>query len=214
MLYPLWAANRGGHAAGHTSCMRTRGTTLPGAALISSVVVSRIALPAGALSAMIGSDAIGGWSSAHMHGWLPLASCVHALSVASTFMWPYFPWLAALYASDGFYRFVSRSESDHLPIALPLNHVGGITCGVLSILATGGTLDLIPEFKADLVLQRMRLHRPTLLSGVPTMMTLLLLKSTADTDFETLRVVEELTSPLWHFRCRLGWGRPSHCVRS
>ena len=81
------------------------------------------------------------------------------------------------------------TDSDHLPLALPLNHVGGISCGVLSILLTGGTLDLIPEFKAERVLQRMRLHRPTLLSGVPTMMTLLLLKSTSDTDFETLRLV-------------------------
>lgn len=81
------------------------------------------------------------------------------------------------------------TETDHLPLALPLNHVGGITCGVLSILVTGGTLDLIAEFRAELVLQRMRLHRPTLLSGVPTMMTLLLLKSTSDSDFETLRLV-------------------------
>ena len=25
--------------------------------------------------------------------------------------------------------------------------------------------------------------------------------------------MEKLTSPLWHFRCRLGWGRPSHWFR-
>ena len=79
---------------------------------------------------------------------------------------------------------------DLLQIPVPLNHVGGITCGVLSMLLGGGRIDLIPEFKAKPVLERMRLHPPTLLGGVPTMMTLLLMHSEdLDLDLSTVRII-------------------------
>lgn len=68
-------------------------------------------------------------------------------------------------------------ESDLLPLASPLNHVGGITCGVITLLVGGGRVDLLPEFKVAWMLERIRLHRPTLLAGVPTMMTLILMHS-------------------------------------
>ena len=81
-------------------------------------------------------------------------------------------------------------EHDLLPLATPLNHVGGITCGILSLMASGGRIDLIAEFKASEVLERIRLHRPTLLAGVPTMMTLLLMKSQGlDIDFSSIRLL-------------------------
>jgi len=80
-------------------------------------------------------------------------------------------------------------HEDLLALATPLNHVGGITCGVLTLLAGRGRIDLIPEFKAPQVLERIRLHRPTLLAGVPTMMTLLLMKSQGlDIDFSCVRL--------------------------
>lgn len=66
-------------------------------------------------------------------------------------------------------------QNDLLQLASPLNHVGGITCGILSMMLAGGTIDLIAEFKASVVLDRMQLHAPTLVGGVPTMMTLLLM---------------------------------------
>lgn len=79
---------------------------------------------------------------------------------------------------------------DLLQIAVPLNHVGGITCGVLSMLLGGGRIDLIAEFKAKPVLERMRLHPPTLLGGVPTMMTLLLMHSEGlDLDLSKVRII-------------------------
>jgi fatty-acyl-CoA synthase len=81
-------------------------------------------------------------------------------------------------------------DKDLLTLANPLNHVGGITCGILTLLAGGGRIDLIPEFKAPQVLERIRLHGPTLLAGVPTMMTLLLMKSQGlDIDFSCVRLV-------------------------
>src|SRR6218665_4082009 len=56
---------------------------------------SQHVLPEEALNAMTGSDDIAGWSSGHMLGSLPSASCVVSLSSASTFMSNFFLWLAA-----------------------------------------------------------------------------------------------------------------------
>lgn len=81
-------------------------------------------------------------------------------------------------------------ENDLLPLANPLNHVGGITCGILSLLAGRGRIDLLPEFKAAHMLDRIRLHRPTLLCGVPTMMTLILMKAQEqEVDFSSIRLI-------------------------
>jgi len=81
-------------------------------------------------------------------------------------------------------------SDDLLPLASPLNHVGGITCGVLSLMVAGGRIDLLPEFKATEVIERIRRHRPTLLAGVPTMMTLLLMKSEQlEIDFSSIRLI-------------------------
>ena len=66
----------------------------------------------------------------------------------------------------------SACDTDLLQLALPLNHVGGITCGVLTNLIGGGVCELVPVFKADLVLDLIARHPPTILTGVPTMLTL------------------------------------------
>ncbi|MDW3686266.1 AMP-binding protein [Cupriavidus sp. CV2] len=87
-------------------------------------------------------------------------------------------------------RHVRTTEADHIQLALPFNHVGGITCGVLNFLVGGGTCELVPVFKADLVLARMRQHPPTIFSGVPTMATLLLMHpDSAKVDFSSVRLV-------------------------
>jgi len=82
------------------------------------------------------------------------------------------------------------ADSDLLHLATPLNHVGGITCGVLAHLVGGGSIVLVPEFKADKVLALMARHRPTIVAGVPTMLTLLLMhQAMARVDFSRVRVV-------------------------
>ncbi|MGC8463961.1 MAG: class I adenylate-forming enzyme family protein [Acidimicrobiales bacterium] len=58
--------------------------------------------------------------------------------------------------------------------SLPLNHVGGLTCGILSLLVAGGTVVLLPAFSPGAVLAATAEHRTTVLSGVPTMFVLLL----------------------------------------
>ncbi len=67
------------------------------------------------------------------------------------------------------------ASTDVLQLALPLNHVGGITCGALAMLLAGGASELVGVFHPDTVLAMTRSHPPTMLTGVPTMLTLLLM---------------------------------------
>ena len=64
---------------------------------------------------------------------------------------------------------------DHVKVAMPLNHVGGITCCILTMLLGGASSELVPAFKAETVLQMMAARPPTVIVGVPTMLTLLLM---------------------------------------
>ncbi|MCU5784165.1 long-chain-fatty-acid--CoA ligase [Alcanivorax balearicus MACL04] len=79
---------------------------------------------------------------------------------------------------------------DHTQLALPFNHVGGITCGILTSLMGGATCELVADFKADRVLAMMAEHPPTLLQGVPTMLTLLLMDPALEhADLSRVRMV-------------------------
>lgn len=64
---------------------------------------------------------------------------------------------------------------DHLKVAMPFNHVGGITCSILAALLSGASCELVPVFKADTVIEMAARRPPTMLTGVPTMLTLLLM---------------------------------------
>ena len=68
--------------------------------------------------------------------------------------------------------------------SLPLNHVGGLTCGILSLLVAGGTVVLQPTFSPSAVLAATAEHRTTVLSGVPTML-LMMLGALAGTPVDT-----------------------------
>jgi len=68
--------------------------------------------------------------------------------------------------------------------SLPLNHVGGLTCGILSLLVAGGTVALLPAFSPAAVLAATAEHRATVLSGVPTMFVMLL-QALADNPVDT-----------------------------
>lgn len=82
------------------------------------------------------------------------------------------------------------TESDLIHMGNPLNHVGGITCGVLTHLVGGGTVVMVPEFKADRMITLMQQHRPTIVAGVPTMLTLLLMNARVDSvDWSGVRLV-------------------------
>ena len=82
------------------------------------------------------------------------------------------------------------SDGDLIHLASPLNHVGGISCGVLSHLVGGGTVVLVPEFKAARMITLMQQHPPTIVAGVPTLLTLLLMHARiASVDFSRTRLV-------------------------
>ena len=85
---------------------------------------------------------------------------------------------------------VRASEDDWVQLAMPLNHVGGITCGLLIMLLAGGTCELVPMFSPEAVLQMAQRHPPTWLVGVPTMLTLLLMHPLlSETDLSQLRLI-------------------------
>ncbi|MGJ7544724.1 class I adenylate-forming enzyme family protein [Variovorax sp. LT1R16] len=98
---------------------------------------------------------------------------------------------ASLLASaHGQSRHTRTRPGDLVQLANPFNHVGGITCGILSQLLAGGSCELVPVFKAKTVLDMIRRHPPAILIGVPTMMTLLLMHpESAAVDLGSVRLV-------------------------
>lgn len=64
---------------------------------------------------------------------------------------------------------------DCYPLALPFNHVGGITCGVLTTLLGKGRYVLIPMFSPDYMVEQLKKYPATIGTGVPTMYTLLMM---------------------------------------
>jgi len=82
------------------------------------------------------------------------------------------------------------TPEDTLLIVLPLNHVSGITCMVLSGLLAKATGILIPEVNFDEIVTQSRDHQPTIFGGVPTLYTLLFMKEEFLTlDLTRVRIV-------------------------
>jgi fatty-acyl-CoA synthase len=85
----------------------------------------------------------------------------------------------------------TRSNPEDLfALALPFNHVGGITCGVLTSLIGGGTCVLIPMFNPPEIIETMKNYRNTIATGVPTMHSLLLMNENFQTvNTDSIRLV-------------------------
>lgn len=85
---------------------------------------------------------------------------------------------------------IKATSTDLVHLAMPLNHVGGITCGLLVMLIGGGCCELVPIFKAEVVLEMMAKSSPTILLGVPTMLTLLLMANEkSSVDLSSVRLI-------------------------
>lgn len=79
---------------------------------------------------------------------------------------------------------------DVMPLALPFNHVGGITCGALTALLGRSTCLLIPMFSPDDVIAQIRAFGATVMAGVPTMHALLLMNERiGELDTDKIRLV-------------------------
>ena len=82
------------------------------------------------------------------------------------------------------------TDDDLLQLAMPLNHVGGITCGIVSMMLAGGTCELVAAFNPEVMLSMTRAHPPSMLVGVPTMLTLLMMHPQLPSgDFSRLRLI-------------------------
>ena len=82
------------------------------------------------------------------------------------------------------------SEDDVVPLALPFNHVGGITCGILTTLLGRGKSILIPMFDPNRVIQLAAKYDATIVPGVPTMHTLVLMNENLSSwDTSNVRLV-------------------------
>lgn len=66
------------------------------------------------------------------------------------------------------------TEQDSAIGALPLNHVGGITCTIMAALISQSRVFLIPSFHPQAVLETILERKATILGGVPTMHLMLL----------------------------------------
>lgn len=92
----------------------------------------------------------------------------------------------------------ARGQADHTRVtgddvmvsALPLNHVGGITCSVMTLLMGRAMLVLVPTFDPGVVVSQMAAHGATIAVGVPTMHTLMLgQEGMAEVDTGRVRLV-------------------------
>jgi acyl-CoA synthetase (AMP-forming)/AMP-acid ligase II len=82
------------------------------------------------------------------------------------------------------------NQDDIFPMALPFNHVGGITCGVLTGLLGKAKFVLIPMFSPDYIVEQSSKYQMTMATGVPTMHTLLLMtESYMALDHSKIRIV-------------------------
>ncbi|SFQ34661.1 class I adenylate-forming enzyme family protein [Actinomadura madurae] len=81
------------------------------------------------------------------------------------------------------------TEDDVLLGHLPFNHVGGITCTLMTALVSGGSVALLPAFSPDAALRAIERHRVTYLGAVPTMYVLMLGRPDfADHDVSSVRM--------------------------
>jgi fatty-acyl-CoA synthase len=79
---------------------------------------------------------------------------------------------------------------DLVQVAAPLNHVGGISCGVLTMMLARAAVELIPVFDPHIVIERAKANPPTIMAGVPTMHVLLLMNEDfASLNTDSIRLV-------------------------
>ncbi len=83
----------------------------------------------------------------------------------------------------------SLSSSDIIMGHLPLNHVGGITCGIMTAMQAAASVVLIPFFKPDDVLDAIQKRKATILGGVPTMFHMFFFTNFDNYDVSSVRLV-------------------------
>ena len=99
-------------------------------------------------------------------------------------------------------RGMERPEDDRLLIAAPLCHMNGLI-GLLFAIHSHATAILLPQFGADIYLRAIEKHRCTRLTGVPTMMAMLLQQpDLSRTDVSSVRTIAMGSAPASGSRSR------------
>ncbi|MCP4751685.1 MAG: AMP-binding protein [Proteobacteria bacterium] len=82
------------------------------------------------------------------------------------------------------------SDKDVMLAVLPFNHVGGITCTILSALLGKVKTVLIPFVDLDEIINQAKIYKPTFFGGVPTLFTLLFMSENFKSwDTSAIRIV-------------------------
>jgi fatty-acyl-CoA synthase len=83
----------------------------------------------------------------------------------------------------------SCTDSDTVMGHMPLNHVGGLSCGILTAMHALASVVLIPVFIPNTVLDAIQRNGATILGGVPTMFQMFFNTNFDDYDVSSLRLV-------------------------
>jgi long-chain acyl-CoA synthetase len=92
---------------------------------------------------------------------------------------------------------VHFGPDDRLLVAAPVFHCWGLINGVLGMFAAGGTAIVVRRFKAEPILERIAVDRPTQFLGVPAMVNHMVRSpSAARLDRSSLRIVHSAAAPM------------------
>jgi acyl-CoA synthetase (AMP-forming)/AMP-acid ligase II len=111
----------------------------------------------------------------------------------------------------GVVEHTALSQQDRLLHLMPLYHTNGVNNQVLAPLLAGSTVILAERFKADNVPELFARHRPTLVTGVPTMYSRLLAIEFPADAFSSLRMMRCGSAPITeelHRRVEEKFGKP------
>lgn len=85
---------------------------------------------------------------------------------------------------------IKMTENDVGTLAMPLNHVGGITCAFMTSVTARAASILMPAFSPKFFVDQIKKHGATIFTGVPTMLTLALREpGLEDLDASKIRVI-------------------------
>jgi acyl-CoA synthetase (AMP-forming)/AMP-acid ligase II len=97
---------------------------------------------------------------------------------------------------QGVIQHTGLRESDRLLHIMPLHHTNGVNNQLLAPLAAGSSIVLADRFKAEHMPDLLARHRPTIVTGVPTMYSRMLPLEFAPGTLESLRMLRCGSAPI------------------
>ena len=101
--------------------------------------------------------------------------------------------------------------TDRLLHVMPLHHTNGVNNQIIAPLLAGSTVILADRFKAEQMPRLMEMHKPTIITGVPTMYSRMLTCDFSEKSLRSLRMVRCGSAPITeelHRKVEAKLGRP------